>query len=119
MNAPKWQLPLILLCIGVVLWLLAPVLTPFVAALMLAWLGNPLVRMLERAGRSRNTAVLIVYLSTTLIILLGLLVMVAAFAASSDSVSRTFSRIDLATAPPSRTVLRPTRSLAWIWVVPS
>ena len=76
MNAPKWQLPLILLCIGVVLWLLAPVLTPFVAALMLAWLGNPLVRMLERAGRSRNTAVLIVYLSTTLIILLGLLVMV-------------------------------------------
>ncbi len=75
MNAPKWQLPLILLCIGTVLWLLAPVLTPFVAALMLAWLGNPLVHVLERAGRSRNTAVLIVYFSTTLIILLGLLVM--------------------------------------------
>lgn len=75
MSAPKWQLPLILVGIGVVLWLLGSVLTPFVAAMMLAWLGNPLVARLERAGRSRNTAVLIVYCSTTLIIFLGLLVM--------------------------------------------
>lgn len=76
MIPQKWQMPLIVLAFGFLLWLLAPVLTPFVAALMLAWLGNPLVSRLERAGRSRNTAVLIVYFSTTLIILTGLLVIV-------------------------------------------
>lgn len=76
MIAPKWQMPLILAAIGILLWLLRPVLTPFVAALMLAWLGNPLVSWLERAGRSRNAAVLIVYSITTLLILLGLLVLI-------------------------------------------
>ena len=30
-----------------VMWLLAPILTPFVVALMLAWLGDPLVDRLE------------------------------------------------------------------------
>ena len=40
------------------LWLLAPILTPFVFAAMLGWLGDPLVDRLERAGRSRNTAVI-------------------------------------------------------------
>ncbi|NEL79870.1 MAG: AI-2E family transporter, partial [Xanthomonas perforans] len=36
-----------------VLWvvsLLSPILTPFVLALLLAWLGDPLVDRIERAG---------------------------------------------------------------------
>ncbi|HEY5970583.1 MAG TPA: AI-2E family transporter, partial [Pseudoxanthomonas sp.] len=42
-------------------WLLAPILTPFVVAGMLGWLGDPLVDRLELSGRSRNTAVILVF----------------------------------------------------------
>lgn len=58
------------------LWLLAPILTPFVIAAMLGWLGDPLVDRLERAGRSRNTAVSLVFVAMTLVlvIVLGILV---------------------------------------------
>jgi predicted PurR-regulated permease PerM len=75
MNAPKWQLPLILALIGVALWLLSPILPPFVAALMLAWLGDPLVRRLERAGRSRSTSVLLVFCLIFTVIGMALLVL--------------------------------------------
>ncbi|HEY5803313.1 MAG TPA: AI-2E family transporter [Lysobacter sp.] len=57
-------------------WLLAPILTPFAFALILAWLGDPLVDRLERAGRSRNTAVAIVFSLMALIVLAALLVLV-------------------------------------------
>ena len=40
-------------------------------------------------------------------------------APSSASVAATCAAIAFATRPPSRAVLRPTRSLAWIAVVPS
>jgi predicted PurR-regulated permease PerM len=59
MHAPKWQLPLIIALIGIFLWLISPILPPFVLAILLAWLGNPMVERLERAGRSRNTDVLV------------------------------------------------------------
>ncbi len=39
-----------------VLWLLAPVLTPFVCAAMLGWLGDPLVDGWRRAAGSATTA---------------------------------------------------------------
>jgi predicted PurR-regulated permease PerM len=58
------------------IWLLAPILSPFVFALMLAWLGDPLVDRLERAGRSRNTAVTLVFTMMALIVLAGLLILV-------------------------------------------
>lgn len=60
---------------AVVIWLLgllAPILTPFVLAALLGWLGDPLVDRLERAGRSRNVAVILVFLAMTLLVLLGL-----------------------------------------------
>lgn len=57
-------------------WLLAPVLTPFVMALMLGWLGDPLVDRIERSGRSRNTSVILVYLSMLILIVLALIILV-------------------------------------------
>jgi predicted PurR-regulated permease PerM len=48
------------------LWVLAPVLTPFVLAAMLGWLGDPLVDRLEASGRSRNIAVALVFTVMTL-----------------------------------------------------
>lgn len=57
-------------------WLLSPVLTPFVLAAMLGWLGDPLVDRLERAGRSRNVAVTLVFSGMVLLLLLALLLLV-------------------------------------------
>ena len=59
-----------------VTWLLAPILTPFVLALMLAWLGDPLVDRLEASGRSRNTAVILVFVLMVLLLALALLILV-------------------------------------------
>jgi len=59
-----------------VTWLLAPVLTPFVLALLLAWLGDPLVDRIERAGRSRNVAVTLVFVLMVLLVTLALMILV-------------------------------------------
>src|SRR5574343_188491 len=75
MIAPKWQLPALVAVLGFLLWLLSPILSPFVAALLLAWLGNPLVWRLQRAGRSPRTAVLLVFLLTFGLIAIALLVL--------------------------------------------
>lgn len=58
------------------LWLLAPVLTPFALAALLGWLGDPLVDRLEAAGRSRNTAVALVFTAMTLALVIVLLLLV-------------------------------------------
>lgn len=57
-------------------WLLAPILTPFVMAALLGWLGDPLVDRLERAGRSRNVAVTLVFVSMVLLVVLLLVLVV-------------------------------------------
>lgn len=57
-------------------WLLSPVLSPFVLGALLGWLGDPLVDRLERAGRSRNAAVLLVFTAMTLFVVLGLVLLV-------------------------------------------
>ena len=54
------------------LWALGPILTPFVLAALLGWLGDPLVDRLERAGRSRNVAVTVVFLLMALMLLVAL-----------------------------------------------
>jgi predicted PurR-regulated permease PerM len=51
-------------------WLLAPILTPFALAAMLGWLGDPSVDRLQRAGRSRNAAVTLVFTAMALLVVL-------------------------------------------------
>ncbi|MEI2456240.1 AI-2E family transporter [Lysobacter firmicutimachus] len=58
------------------LWVLAPVLTPFVVAAMLGWLGDPLVDRIERTGRSRNTSVTLVFTFMALLVVLVLVILV-------------------------------------------
>lgn len=62
----KWQLAALVLGIGLLLWALGPVLTPFVIAALLAYLGDPMVDRLERLRLSRSGAVVIVFLLMTL-----------------------------------------------------
>ena len=59
--------------VGWLLYLLAPVLTPFVAAGLLAYIGDPLADRLQRLGLPRSIAVVAVFLLTFLFV--GLLVL--------------------------------------------
>ena len=62
--------------LGLLLWLLGTVLTPFAIAALLAWMADPLVSRIERSGRSRTTAVTLVFLMMTLLLVLALLLLV-------------------------------------------
>ncbi|MCM2356265.1 MAG: AI-2E family transporter, partial [Arenimonas sp.] len=87
MNAPvdpfsdrrRWQWLALAAGVGVLVWLLGPVLTPFVISALLAWLGDPLVRRIERSGRSRNTGVVLVFGLMSLVLVLGVLLLVPLF----------------------------------------
>ncbi|MEO8160213.1 MAG: AI-2E family transporter [Arenimonas sp.] len=74
-DPKRWQALAMLLLLGVLVWLLAPILTPFVIAALLGWLGDPMVDRLERAGRSRGVAVTLVFVLITLLLALALLVL--------------------------------------------
>ena len=65
-DTHKWQLLALTVLLGAVLWLLGPVLTPFVVAALLAYLGDPMVDRLERLRLSRTASVVIVFTLMTL-----------------------------------------------------
>ena len=71
----RWQWLAAVLCVGALVWLLGPILTPFVVAALLAWMGDPLVDRLEAAGRKRTTGVLIVFGLMTVGFVLAMLVL--------------------------------------------
>jgi predicted PurR-regulated permease PerM len=81
MNPPLlWLRPWLWLggfvVLGLLLWLLGPVLTPFAVAALLAWVADPLVSRIERRGRSRSTAVTLVFLMMSLLVVLVVLLLV-------------------------------------------
>jgi len=67
-DTHKWQLLALTVLLGFLLWLLAPVLTPFAVAALLAYLGDPVVDRLERWKLSRTAAVAIVFAVMTLVL---------------------------------------------------
>jgi predicted PurR-regulated permease PerM len=67
-DTQKWQLLALTVLVGVLVWLLAPVLTPFAVAALLAYLGDPLVDRLEHWRLSRTSAVAIVFALMTIAI---------------------------------------------------
>lgn len=71
--ALRWQLLALALLIGALLWLLAPVLTPFAIAATFAYLFDPLVERLQRLRLGRGLATAIVFLTLTLLLILVLL----------------------------------------------
>jgi predicted PurR-regulated permease PerM len=78
-NARFWMIAV--LVGGVLIYLLAPVLTPFVVAALLAYLGDPLVDRLERGriGRwrvGRTGAVALVFLLMTLVLVMAVLLLI-------------------------------------------
>ncbi|WP_281647071.1 AI-2E family transporter [Parendozoicomonas sp. Alg238-R29] len=61
---------------GVLIYLLGPVLTPFLVSMILAYLGDPLADRLEKLGLGRTSAVCVVFFGVILIFALTLLVLV-------------------------------------------
>ncbi len=75
-ESQKWWLLAVTVLFGGLVYLLAPVLTPFLAGALLAYIGDPLVDRLEARGLSRTLSVVVVFLALSLIALLLLLVLV-------------------------------------------
>ena len=75
----SWQqiiwILLALLVTGWLIWLLGPVLTPFLFSALLAYMADPLVTRLERWNMRREIAVSVVFLSV-LLILTGVLLLI-------------------------------------------
>jgi len=60
-DTQKWQLLALTVVLGFLVWLLSPVLMPFVAGALLAYLGDPMVDRLERWKLSRTGGVVVVF----------------------------------------------------------
>ncbi len=75
----RWLPWILLVGFGWLAWLLAPILTPFIASALLAYMGDPLVDRLEKLKLSRTLAVLVVFIGIFTAILLVVLLLVPLF----------------------------------------
>ena len=75
-DSQKWLVLATALMLGWLIYLLAPVLTPFMIAALLAYLGDPLADALERRGLSRTLSVVVVFAVMTLLFALFILLLV-------------------------------------------
>lgn len=73
--ALRWQWLILLLVLGGIIYLLSPVLMPFVAAALFAYLADPIVDRLER-WMGRGLAVSLVFLVMTIVVIGFVLVLV-------------------------------------------
>ena len=86
----RWGFWLALLVVsGGLLYLLSPVLTPFLVAALLAYLSDPVVGRLQRRGLSRTLAVVVVFL----VLFLGLLIHRAKIGDSTEAPGAVFGEI--------------------------
>ena len=75
-DSNKWYWLTIAVIAGVLIYLLAPVLTPFMIAAILAYIGDPLVDRLEEWKLPRIWAVVVVFCVLTIIAVLGLIFLI-------------------------------------------
>lgn len=75
-DSQKWFLLAGLGFGGVLLYLLSPVLTPFLVAAVLAYIGDPLVDRLEARKLSRTLSVVTVFLTLIMLLLLLLVILI-------------------------------------------
>lgn len=72
----RWQWLAVALVGGVLIYLLAPALTPFAIAALFAYLWDPVVDRLERLGLSRNFSVSLVFLFITVAVVAIILLVI-------------------------------------------
>ncbi|MGB0665119.1 MAG: AI-2E family transporter [Pontibacterium sp.] len=74
-ESQRWFLLTVTLVLGGVLYLLAPILTPFLVGALLAYLFDPVADRLEAAGFSRTWSVVVVFACSTVLLVLSLVVL--------------------------------------------
>lgn len=75
-DSTRWLWMVGLFLLGWLLYLLHPILSPFLIGILLAYLGDPLVDRLERQRLSRTGGVVVVFALFALVLLILLLVLV-------------------------------------------
>ncbi|MEH6652274.1 MAG: AI-2E family transporter [Motiliproteus sp.] len=75
-DSQRWFVLCIVLIISALLYLLEPILFPFITGMLLAYIGDPLTDRLERSGLSRTVSVTIVFSVLTLAFTLLLLLLI-------------------------------------------
>ena len=75
-TAARWQLLATVVLLSTVVYLLAPILTPFATAALFAYLGDPAVDRLEARGFSRTVSVALVFLAMVLSVTAVLLILI-------------------------------------------
>ena len=100
-----WLALAVLLVMGGLVYLLAPILTPFLAGALLAYIFDPLVKRLERHGVSRTVATVIVIVLAGLVLLGLLLVALPLFQGQF---------VELSQRVPAALDLLQTRFLPWL-----
>ncbi|MCL6416295.1 AI-2E family transporter [Aestuariirhabdus sp. Z084] len=75
-SSQRWFMLGTALVIGGLIYLLSPILAPFLVAMILAYLGDPIADRLEAKGWSRTWSVVVVFVVMTLLLLAVLLVVI-------------------------------------------
>lgn len=75
-NSEKWLIVLVIAALGLLFYLLAPVLTPFFIAAFFAYMTDPLADKLEAYGLPRMWAATIVFIGLMLVLLSLLLIFI-------------------------------------------
>lgn len=73
-DSQKWLVLAVFIMTGMMIYLLGPILTPFLIGMTLAYLGDPLADQLEEKGLSRTVSVVIVF--SVMSIFVGLMLFV-------------------------------------------
>ena len=74
-DSQRWLLLMVVLLCAALLYLLEPILFPFLVSMLLAYLWDPVVDRLEARGCSRSLGVVLVFALFSLVLLLALLLL--------------------------------------------
>ncbi|MEO1925377.1 MAG: AI-2E family transporter [Gammaproteobacteria bacterium] len=89
-DAQKWLILVAIIATGYLLYLLAPILTPFLISAFLAYIGDPAVDRLQTIKFSRTLAVVFVF---CLMLIIGLCFMLAVFPLIEEQIRLLLTRI--------------------------
>ncbi len=89
----KWQLPALIGLFCFLLWLLSPILTPFIFSIVLAWMGVPLVARVEQWGLKHDNAVLLAMAVVFGSLILALLIVIPLLWVQLSSLADGFPRL--------------------------
>ncbi|MGD8710963.1 MAG: AI-2E family transporter [Ectothiorhodospiraceae bacterium] len=92
-DTQAWPLLAAVVVGGVLVYLLRPILTPFLVGALLAYLGDPLADRLERLRLSRTLAVVVVFVALTLIGLGALFLLVPMLSRQVDALQAQLPQI--------------------------